>query len=73
MSASAKCHHPELSFKIVTAIEEGQTYAELTAARCDYCGARWRWVGVDSTFDPMAPTANRNATKLLLPMVEISQ
>jgi hypothetical protein len=71
MSASAHCHHPELAYKVVTAIEGGKAYAEITAARCPFCGKRWRFVGLESRFDPGMPTANRNATKVLLPMVEI--
>lgn len=71
MSASAKCHHPELAYSISTAIEDGKAFAEITAARCPFCEKRWRFVGVEHRFDPGMPTANRNATKILLPMAEI--
>lgn len=74
MSASIKCHHPGLSYSIETELADedgGLSYAKITAARCPHCGARWRYLGVDPGFDPDGPSANRNATALLLPMVEI--
>ena|ERR1035438_4814495 len=73
MSASARCHHPELDYTIVTEIgEDGRhSYAKVTAAHCPHCSRRWRFVGVSNDFDPGAPTANRTATEILLPMVEI--
>lgn len=73
MSGSIRCHHPGLEYSIETDLAggDGNDYAKITAAHCPHCGKRWRFVGVSCDFDPSAPTTNRNATVILLPMVEI--
>ncbi len=74
MSASSRCHHPGLQYSIDTELSggDGHDYARITAAHCPHCNRRWRFVGVSCDWDPDQPTANRTATQILLPMVEIA-
>lgn len=76
MSASAHCHHPGLTYSIETDLAEetgGVSYASVRAAHCPHCNRRWRWVGVEPGFNELAPSVNRNATAVLLPMVEVER
>ena len=73
MSASSRCHHPGLDYRMTTFKLDGddRTYTRIKSVVCPSCGAKFRFVGVEPSNDPGVPSSNRNATELMIPMVEI--
>ena len=73
MSASGKCHHPEMSYSISAFLVAGEHHSVLQMrVHCATCGARFRFVGVNPARDEFEPFVNRTATEITLPMVEIA-
>lgn len=73
MSASARCHHPNVGFSIEPMAHPGDDLMHVSiAAKCDCCGTRFRFLGVAQNTDPMLPAQKGNGMSLLLPMVAVA-
>lgn len=73
MSASHKCHHPEISFtaSVVQAPGDREAFVHMQV-HCPTCGAKFRFLGVDPAHDTRVPGVDRTATEIVLPMVEVA-
>lgn len=73
MSATFKCHHPELSYAISTIQTQGDSEIFVHARiHCPACGTRFRFLGVPQNHDSAAPTCDRTNTEVILPITEVA-
>lgn len=74
MSGSVKCNHPSKAYSLSSMADEalpGRVYVQMSV-KCEACGARFRFLGIEPGEDPDAPAVNRSAMKIMLPLVEVA-
>lgn len=75
MSASAKCHHPEIGvFTQPVLSDNGKMVLLIQGMSCAVCSARFRFVGLGPTLaaSETEPTMSRDGNAVSLPAVEIA-